>query len=828
MSSKVPNAADLMDMAASQNSMNGGSGHMTNGTKKEDVLPEVPIEHLDYDFVGKCENWKELRDVLLVLRSGKEGKFPHLEKVVENRMLQFMPEEEKRQWFAIHGGGPDRDEVQKARQDVSDWIRRMKSPSSSSSTSPVSADNDTNRTSASPNSGHGGTPNQNGNRTTRQRPLPPPRGYPSQQWQQQQGSPPVISKQTTATLHDSEAAPKQKQNGQHKNPKVEPKAAKLGEYYNKWDKVDVDQLLEESEVAETNYEVTRQQQSQTKASSGLHTDLKISVDPSTLSEKELEYNSNNEKGKGNDCFRAGDLENAHFYYSRALYFKPQSPLILCNRAQVYLKLHKYRQAEDDCTFALELDPQLLKAWVRRGKARHSRGSYKDAIEDFKKASELEPSNKEITRLMRNSEVQYNQVEGKTSNEGASSKDTVEEKESFQRIPIEEDEGGDQDNPELLEQRQAVQSTDRESTSASNELKPSATMKRVTIEESDSEDDDEEVGAASKKAASPIATSEGASGEETPNRLKEAGNSAFKYGNVREALEHYTSSLKKDPKQPAVYSNRAMVQLQLQNYEAAVADCRSGLDCAGFTSTENLRSAYAGQDAEYDVIRKLIVKLLFRRGLGLKSLGQLEDSLRDMQDALELEPSNERVAKEVETLRVETTKKGRASESNASSANGDSEETAERGVDEQQPQHTDAFETATRISGKLLSQIAVPGPPQTAYEFESVCNSFRNDLDKLSKYVKQVKPVKLKKLFKRPIESDTLSRLIHIAKYITETEGDSNFALDLLKGLAKTPNFSMTAMMLESSDQSRVQRILSNYSGERSNLEKVREAYKLKP
>jgi hypothetical protein len=52
---------------------------------------DVPVEHLDYDYVGACTDSKELVAILQVLRSGKEGKYQHLEDFVEKRLLDVLP-----------------------------------------------------------------------------------------------------------------------------------------------------------------------------------------------------------------------------------------------------------------------------------------------------------------------------------------------------------------------------------------------------------------------------------------------------------------------------------------------------------------------------------------------------------------------------------------------------------------------------------------------------------------------------------------------------------------------------------------------------------------
>ena len=48
---------------------------------------------------------------------------------------------------------------------------------------------------------------------------------------------------------------------------------------------------------------------------------------------------------------------------------------------------------EDCTKAISLDKKNVKAYFRRGTARQMLGYYKEAIDDFKHALVLEPTNK---------------------------------------------------------------------------------------------------------------------------------------------------------------------------------------------------------------------------------------------------------------------------------------------------------------------------------------------------------------------------------------------------------------------------------------------------
>ena len=55
------------------------------GSSKSSKSLDVPVEHLDYEYVKSCNSAPELEKILVVLRSGREGAYPDLEKFTENR-----------------------------------------------------------------------------------------------------------------------------------------------------------------------------------------------------------------------------------------------------------------------------------------------------------------------------------------------------------------------------------------------------------------------------------------------------------------------------------------------------------------------------------------------------------------------------------------------------------------------------------------------------------------------------------------------------------------------------------------------------------------------
>ena len=68
------------------------------------------------------------------------------------------------------------------------------------------------------------------------------------------------------------------------------------------------------------------------------------------------------------------------FYTTAVEMDPACMVYLTNRAMAHLKLKNWDQAERDCDKAIEAEPRNLKAWWRRGSAKHGRIMYQQAIE----------------------------------------------------------------------------------------------------------------------------------------------------------------------------------------------------------------------------------------------------------------------------------------------------------------------------------------------------------------------------------------------------------------------------------------------------------------
>ena len=126
--------------------------------------------------------------------------------------------------------------------------------------------------------------------------------------------------------------------------------------------------------------------------------------------------ANREKVKGNECFKAGEVQEAFDCYSRSLAFDASNGVTYANRAMAALKLSKFELAEDDCSRSIKLDPKYVKAWSRRGSTRFKRGKYREAVSDFETALTLTPADHpgrtELSNLAAGAREKYLEVEGR--------------------------------------------------------------------------------------------------------------------------------------------------------------------------------------------------------------------------------------------------------------------------------------------------------------------------------------------------------------------------------------------------------------------------------
>ncbi|XP_075493726.1 uncharacterized protein LOC142531478 [Primulina tabacum] len=106
--------------------------------------------------------------------------------------------------------------------------------------------------------------------------------------------------------------------------------------------------------------------------------------------------ANSEKELGNEFFKQRKFNEAIDCYSRSIALSPTA-VAYANRAMAFIKIKRFQEAELDCSEALNLDDQYIKAYSRRSTTRKELGKLKESLDDAEFALRLDPQNQEIKK-----------------------------------------------------------------------------------------------------------------------------------------------------------------------------------------------------------------------------------------------------------------------------------------------------------------------------------------------------------------------------------------------------------------------------------------------
>ncbi|XP_064422807.1 tetratricopeptide repeat protein 1 [Latimeria chalumnae] len=102
------------------------------------------------------------------------------------------------------------------------------------------------------------------------------------------------------------------------------------------------------------------------------------------------------KEEGNDQFKKGEYTAAETSYMKALEvcpfcFQKDRSILYSNRAAARMKMDKKEDAISDCTKAIKLNPNYIRAILRRAELYEKTDKLDEALEDYKTVIEKDPS-----------------------------------------------------------------------------------------------------------------------------------------------------------------------------------------------------------------------------------------------------------------------------------------------------------------------------------------------------------------------------------------------------------------------------------------------------
>ena len=317
-----------------------------------DDLPHVPVDHLDYGYIDKCDDAAKLKDIMTVLESGKEGKWPDLEKYCEAKLLTVLPEKERKKILRLKSVATSGD-VADAKNDLSDWLSEIRSTDERLAADAAASEADAATAAAADAAaaadtkdifadvrGAAGAAKGSGAGPRRGPRLPPVRG--SVRTGGASSSSSTSSKDIFRDVDDDEddddRADRESKTGggpgsgpgsgagssagagqgETKRGGVDPKiSGDHYEYWDQWEKFDVDAACDavdeethmaEAARAERKEELRNQARQRRERRAAELKGMGMRDDIDEMSPETRTFLSNREKQKGNECFKAKELE----------------------------------------------------------------------------------------------------------------------------------------------------------------------------------------------------------------------------------------------------------------------------------------------------------------------------------------------------------------------------------------------------------------------------------------------------------------------------------------------------------------------------------------
>lgn len=102
-----------------------------------------------------------------------------------------------------------------------------------------------------------------------------------------------------------------------------------------------------------------------------------------------------EREKGNQCFKEQKYPEAVKHYTESLRRNPKDPKAYSNRAACYTKLGALPEGLKDAEKCIELDPTFAKGYTRKGAVQFFMKEYEKAMETYQEGLKHDPNNPEL-------------------------------------------------------------------------------------------------------------------------------------------------------------------------------------------------------------------------------------------------------------------------------------------------------------------------------------------------------------------------------------------------------------------------------------------------
>ncbi|KAL1563773.1 TPR repeat-containing thioredoxin TTL1-like [Salvia divinorum] len=110
------------------------------------------------------------------------------------------------------------------------------------------------------------------------------------------------------------------------------------------------------------------------------------------------------RARGNDLFKSERFTEACSAYGDGLRLDPSNSVLYCNRAACWFKLGQWQRSVDDCNQALRIQPNYLKALLRRALSNSKLERWSEAVRDYEVLRRELPDDNELAESLFHAQV----------------------------------------------------------------------------------------------------------------------------------------------------------------------------------------------------------------------------------------------------------------------------------------------------------------------------------------------------------------------------------------------------------------------------------------
>ncbi|CAA2953465.1 TPR repeat-containing thioredoxin TTL1 [Olea europaea subsp. europaea] len=117
------------------------------------------------------------------------------------------------------------------------------------------------------------------------------------------------------------------------------------------------------------------------------------------------------RARGNDLFKSERYTEACSAYAEGLRHDPLNSILYCNRAACWFKLGQWERSVDDCNVALRIQPNYIKALLRRAASNSKLERWTEAVRDYEVLRRELPDDNEVAESLFHAQVALKKSRG---------------------------------------------------------------------------------------------------------------------------------------------------------------------------------------------------------------------------------------------------------------------------------------------------------------------------------------------------------------------------------------------------------------------------------